>query len=177
MRATVRAVTIMEVYRNTDNKNVRFSGVDALIILVVAVILVGVGWYFFGDALFDDSDNVRISYAVRLTNVKSELTSHIHYGDAVYDSVYGELIGTVEKVRTEQYTEQVMNKSTGELVNSVKAGYYNIYITVNTTAKFSNNTYYAADTEIRVGEAVYLRLPDFCGSGFCTALAVADTEV
>ena len=148
----------------------RFGFADLLILLLIAVFVGGGFWFFLSGRLLGAGEEVNISYEVRLTGVRSELTSRVNYGDKVYDPVYGEYVGVVEKVRTEQYTEQVLNKSTGELVNAVKGGYYNMYITVNATAEYKDNAYYISTSEIRVGERAYLRLPNFCGEGYCTAL-------
>lgn len=151
-------------------KKGRFGLADIIIILLVFALVGGGAFYYFGGYLFGSGEDVQITYEVRLTKVRSELTSHVNYGDKVWDSVYGEYLGTVEKVRTEQYTEQLVDKSTGELKNAVVGGYYNMYITVNATAEYKGGLYYLADSEIRVGEGVYLRLADFCGEGYCTAL-------
>ena len=143
---------------------------DALILLlIIAVIGAAVIFYFSGHT-FGSGDAVQITYEVRVTKVRSELTSHVNYGDKVWDSVYGEYIGVVEKVRTEQYTEQVVDRATGELKNAVVGGYYNMYITVNATAEVKDGIYYLAESPVRVGEPVFLRLADFCGEGYCTSL-------
>ncbi len=151
----------------------RFGVVDALVILLVVLLACGGFWYYFSGRLLDSGKEVNLTYEVRITALRSELTSQVNYGDKVFDSVYGEYVGTVEKVRTEQYTEQVMDKSSGELVNAVKSGYYNMYITVNATAQYKEPFYYINGSEIRVGESVYLRLADFCGEGYCTSVSVA----
>ena len=161
---------------NKEKKAVRFGFVDALIILLVLAVVGGGLWFFFGSMIFDDGYDAKITYEVRLTAIKSEFTSRIQYGDDVYDSVYGEFIGTVAKVRTEPYTEQVLNKATGEFEKTVKSGYYNVYITIDATARYSDkeHTYFAADTEIKVGKPIDVRLQNFCASGYCTSLAKAE---
>ena len=83
-----------------------------ILLLIIAVIGAAVIFYFSGHT-FGSGDAVQITYEVRVTKVRSELTSHVNYGDKVWDSVYGEYIGVVEKVRTEQYTEQVVDRATG----------------------------------------------------------------
>lgn len=154
-----------------NTKKGRFGFADVLIFLLVIALVVGGFWFFLSGSLLGSGEEVSISYEVRLTEVRSELTSRVNYGDKVYDPVYGEYVGVVEKVRTEQYTEQVRDKSTGELINAVKGGYYNMYITVSAAAEYRDNIFYISGTEIRVGERVYLRLPNFCGEGYCTALS------
>ncbi len=154
-----------------NTKKGRFGFADVLILLLVAALIGGGVWIFLSGRIYDEGKEVNITYEVRLTEVRSELTSHANYGDKVYDPVYGEYIGVVEKVRTEQYTEQVLDKTTGKLVNAVKGGYYNVYITVSAVAEYKESAYYLSGSEIRVGERVYLRLPDFCGEGFCTSLS------
>ena len=151
-------------------KKGRFGIADVLIILCVLVLIGGGIFYCFGDSLFGSAETVDITYEVRVTKVRRELTSHVNYGDKVWDNVYGEYVGNVEKVRTEQYTEQLVDKSTGELKNAVVGGYYNMYITVNAKAEYKDGVYYIADSTLRVGEGVYLRLADFCAEGYCTQL-------
>ena len=157
---------------NKEKRSVRFGLIDVIIILLVLAVIGAGLWFFFGSMIFNDGYEAKITYEVRLTEIKSEFTSRIQWGDSVYDSVYGELIGTVSKVRTEQYTEQVLDKSTGEFVNTVKSGYYNVYITIDATARYSEkeHAYYAAETEIKVGKAMSVRLQDFSGVGYCIAL-------
>lgn len=154
-----------------NNKKVRFGFADVLIILLVLALAGGGFWYFFGGVLFGSGEGADIAYEVRLTAVRNEFTQKLHVGDKVYDPVYGEYIGVIEKYEHRQYTEQVLNKETGELVRSVKDGYYDLYITVRADAKLRDNAYYVEETEIRVGQSVYLRTADFCGEGYCTALA------
>jgi hypothetical protein len=161
---------------NKNTKKVRFGLVDALILLLaVSIVAFGV-WFFFENKIFDGGDDVKIRYEIKLTDIRSELTSHIHIGDSVYDGTYGEHVGVVENVRHEQYTEQIVDKDTGEPVNAVKAGYYNVYVTVVSSAKYKDSTYSVADTQIRVGELLYLRLPDFSGNGYCTSFELIKEE-
>jgi len=175
--ATELAAIPKEVCMNKENKKGRFGIADVFIILLVLLIIGGAAWYFIGDSLFEGGDYVEISYEVRLTNVRSEMIDHIHVGDKVFDGVYNESVGTVSNVSYEAYTEQVLDKNTGELVNAQKDGYYNIYITVNATAERTDNSYFVSDTAVRVGEHMHLHLPDFCGSGYCTSFALVNTEV
>ncbi len=161
---------------NKDRKKVHFGLADVVIILLVLASISAAVWYFAADSVFDRGDDVKMTYELRITNLRSEMTSHIKVGDKVYDSVYGEAIGVVEDVRVEQYTEQVFDKNAGEAVNAVKAGYYNIYLKINTTAKQKDGVYYVADTEIRVGESMGIQAPDFCGNGFCTAVKLVGGE-
>ena len=161
---------------NKENKKGRFGIADVFIMLLVLAVLGAGFWFFIGDSLFEGGDVYEVSYEVRLTDIKGEMIEHIHVGDKVFDGVYNDPVGTVASVSYEAHTEQVLDKNTGELVNAHKEGYYNIYITVNATAKYSGNSYFVADTAIRVGEHINLHLPDFCGSGYCTSFALADTE-
>ncbi len=154
-----------------NNKKVKFGFADVLIILLIVALVGGGLWYFFGGSLLGSGEDVSVTYEVRLTGIRSELTSHINIGDKVYDPVYGEYIGVIEKYEHRQYAEQVYNKETGTLEQAVKGGYYDLYITVRADMKLRDNAYYANDTEIRVGESVYLRTADFCGEGYCTALS------
>lgn len=157
-----------EVTTVMNGKRGRFGVADVLMIICV-IALIGCGLaYYFGDSLIGSSEIVDITYEVRVTKVRSELTSHVNYGDKVWDSVYGEYVGTVEKVRTEQYTEQLVDKNTGELKNAIVGGYYNMYITVNAKAEYKGGVYYISESELRVGESVFLRLSDFCAEGYCT---------
>ena len=159
-----------EVAGDMNGKKGRFGIADVIIVLMVIALIGGGLVYYFGDYLFNQSEIVDVTYEVRVTRVRSELTSHVNYGDKVWDSVYGKYVGNVEKVRTEQYTEQVMDKSTGELKNAVVGGYYNMYITVSAKAEYKDGVYFLSDSEIRVGESVFLRLADFCAEGYCTQL-------
>lgn len=156
---------------STNNKKVRFGFADVLIILLVIALVGGGVWYFFSGTLLGSGEDVTVTYEVRLTGIRNELTSHINIGDKVFDPVYGKYIGVIDKYEHPQHTEQVLDKETGELKEVVKAGYYDLYITVRADVKLRDNAYYAQDSEIRVGESVYLRTADFCGEGYCTALA------
>lgn len=161
---------------NIDKKKAKFSIVD----LVIVLLLLGMAFlmlkYFVFDSLFDEGENVGVTYEIRLQNIKSEMTNHIKYGDSVYDGVYGEHIGKVEKVRTEQHTEAVYNNTTGQYNNAVKSGYYDVYITVVCDAVSTSDTYYVADVELRVGEPMSVRLPDFCGSGYLIDVRLTGAE-
>ena len=153
-----------------NNKKVRFGFADVLIILLVVALAGGGFWYFFGGSLFGSGESVAVTYEVRITGIRNELTDNLKVGDKVYDPVYGEYIGEIVKYEHPQHTEQVLNKTTGELERSVKGGYYDLYITVRADVELRDNVYYVNDSELRVGQSVYLRTADFCGEGYCTAL-------
>ncbi len=161
---------------NRTERKVRFGLTDAVIILLVLACVALAVWYFAADSLFDGGDDVKATYVVRFTDVRIEMISHIKVGDSAYDGVYGNYIGKVSDVSIEQHTEQVLNKSTGEPVNAVKSGYFNVYVKISADAKYKDNTYYLADTELRVGESMYVNLPDFSGAGYCTEFSVVGEE-
>ena len=155
----------------TNNKKVRFGFADVFIILLVVALVGGGFWYFFGGDLLGSGEDVTVTYEVRITGIRSELTSHINVGDKVFDPVYGEYVGVIEKYEHPEHAEQVLNKDTGTLEQVPKKGYYDLYITVRADAELKDNAYYVKDSEIRVGQSVYFRTADFCGEGYCTALS------
>ena len=176
MRVIEHVAISKGVIMNKTNKKTRFGLTDVIIILFVLSAVGAAVWLFAVGPLFDGGEDIMLSYEVRITNVRSELASHIKLSDRVYDGVYGEAIGTVEDIRIEPYTEEVIDKSTGEPVNASKDGYCNIYIKINAAAKQKDGVCFVADTEIRVGEPVYVKLPDFVGAGYCTAFTVIGEE-
>ena len=157
-----------------NKKRVGFGFADVLIILLVLALAGGGFWYFFGGQLLNSGEDATISYEVRITGVKNELTTKVAVGDKVYDPVYGGYIGVIEKYEHSQHTEQILNEETGKLENAVRGGYYDLYITVKAEAKSKDNVYYINDSAIRVGESMYFRTADFCGEGYCTELTLIE---
>ena len=158
-------------------KKVGFGIADVLIILLILALAGGAVWFFFGSEFFDSGKTEEISYEVRLSAVREELVSDgtkIKVGDTVYDGAYGENIGKIQSVLVKPHTVQLLDQNTGELTDATKPGYCDVYITVTATVKKKDHSYYANDTEIKVGETIDLRLVDFCGHGYFTSVSEAE---
>ena len=151
----------------------KFNIIDVLLILIIAAAAV------FGAVILrsgrlgaeEASAERSIRYTVLLSNVKSQFIRNIQPGDSVTDTVKLMPIGEVKDVRSDFATVQIEDYNAGRIVTATVPDTYDVYVTVEAMATVSDGAYMIGGYQINVGTLVSLRVPNYTGSGFCTAVS------
>lgn len=159
-----------------EKKAFKFTIVDLFIsFAVLAVIVVGALMLVNAfDVNAADKDTVTVEYTVQFKRIRDEFSDNIHIGDAVVDAQKRHNLGTVIGVEYEQYQLELYNFETGERQSVDYPDFMNIDMKVTATAYVSDEMCFLKDSgkEIGIGTALYIHLPDFCGSGYISELNI-----
>ena len=143
---------------------------DAIIIAFIIVAAAAAFIVFRSSGLFGADETVDIEYVIYISNQRSEIIEHLVPGGNVIEGSKKYIIGEAVDVSTEPYTEEVCSYVDNKLVISEVPGYYNAFITVRAKAVLGVDGYYINGYRINTGAYIYVRLPDFCGTGYVTGV-------
>ena len=150
----------------------RFNIIDIILVAVI-IAAAAFGVYLLRSGRLGAKQQTverEIQYTVLLANVKSRFKSNIQVGDSVTDTVKLMPIGEVTDVKTVQSTVQIEDYEAGRIVTANVPDTYDISVTVTATATVSGGYYMIGGYQINVGTLVSLRVPNYTGSGYCTAV-------
>ena len=155
---------------------IKFNIIDILLVLLIVVAAAFAVYLLRSGRISSDQQKTEreIQYTVLLTNVKSRFKGNIQAGDSVTDTVKLMPIGEVTDVKTVQTTVQIEDYQEGRLVTATLPDTYDISVTVTATATVSDGYYMIGGYQINVGTLVSLRVPNYTGSGYCTAVTEVD---
>jgi hypothetical protein len=153
---------------------IRFNFIDALLILIILAAVAALVW-IFGFSSTDASANqkqVEIEYTVRIKKVRDEFRGEgfFNEGDPVTDSATLYDIGNLVSAEYSKAEHTAPNKF-GELVVSEYPNHIDITLTVRATADITGGVYNIGGYTMTVGKKVSLRVPNFVGEGYCTAIS------
>ncbi len=159
--------------KNREKLKFRFNFIDAILIAVIIGAAVFLAYIFSSSSLNmgDENSSAEIEYTVELSKVRDEFRgeSFIKNGDGVTDSVTLYAIGEVSDVAYSDY----MNKgyaADGSIVYSKYPNHMTVTVTIRAKADLSDGTYSIGGYTMAVGKKVSLRVPNFTGEGYCTAI-------
>lgn len=157
--------------QNNGTKKTRFNMVDAIAVILVLVIALGVFFVLDPINLFsaNGKETVTLLYVVEFKGVDNALKSKINSGDAVMLSNTDYALGTVNTVRTQE--AQVWEAVDGEMVKKTLADKSDIYVTIEVKCTYAKGEGYVVGTQqIAVGTPLALRFNDFFGKGYCVSI-------
>jgi len=140
---------------------------DIIVLVVLAALVAGAVWVARGGEAVAHTATVR--YTVELgqrTRVAAGFHEHVALGDAVFDGVRGNFIGTVVDVYVLPFDIAAFDETTGQMANSPIAEQERVYIVIETYAAVSAYEISADGFHIAVGRPVYVRAASFAGDGF-----------
>lgn len=155
-----------------ESKSGRFNIIDALIIVIALLLVLGAMWIFDPFELFGDDAvrDVRISYTVEIKDINDDFVSLIREGDSVIDPATGASIGTVSMVDFSEAYVWRYSEESSEMVKISIEGKVNVILTIEVDGEYESGVgYTAAGVQIAYGAPVSVRTPDFLGSGYCTS--------
>ena len=132
----------------TQDNNVRFNVVDALIIVFLTSLLALIVYIFILGNDFADlySQEQNVTYTVCISTTDLDYKDNVSVGDTVYHWNKGANTGKVTGLRVEDYAD--------------KTG-INVYITVSTVARKINSKYYINGKKIDEGASINVSFSRF----------------
>lgn len=161
-----------------NKKAFRINIVDVLITLVIIGILT-VGALMLASA-FDVSnvseDGSSVVYTVQFKKIRAEFSDNIDVGDIVVDAQKRHNLGEVSGVTSKFYELEIYDNENNSRAVAVNPDFITIEMQVKATAYVSNGMCYLKDSgkEIGIGTAMYIHLPDFCGTGYISDMVVVE---
>ena len=158
-------------------KKRKFNAVDAVIIVVIlAVIGAAAALLLMKGTSEPQSKKTKIEYIVEFRQIREEFGDNFHVGAVISDSVAKYQLGSVTAVNVENATYSGNNQHTGELVVVYYPERINVQLTVRSDATIGENDmfYIGGGYRLSVGSAVYVRMPDYVGTGYC--IEIKETE-
>ena len=157
--------------QNNSTKKARFTMVDAIAVILVLAIALGVFFVFDPFNLFaaTGTETVTLVYVVEFSGVDNSLKSKINVGDTVMLSNTDYLFGVVKGVRV--MDAKVWEAVDGVMTEKTLADKSDVYVTIEVKCTYAREEgYVVAEEQIAVGKAFALRFNDYFGTGYCISL-------
>lgn len=148
-----------------SEKKVKFTVIDALIILVVlAVIVVGVKKLL--PNLLNGSEEEKVDFTVLIQKEDMGFADAITVGDNVTVSLTEKDGGIVKDVKAEPAVTLAYNSIDGTYANEIIEGKYDIYITIEADAGISDLAVKTGGTAVKVGAEIPVRGKGYASMGY-----------
>lgn len=155
------------------NRKHRFNAVDLIITLVIVAVIAAVVYIFFlGDDVFGGTNTVKIQYTLEVRDERDELISaaSMNIGKTLVEGTSKYALGEVVDLYTTGAKYSTWDATTGQSTVSDYPEHSDICFVVNADATLDpeNGRYSIGGFEMSVGSLVYLRLPYYAGTAYCT---------
>ena len=120
-----------------------------------------------------DPGKTELLYTVTLSAVREEYLHGIQIGAPVLDAVSKRPIGELIDCEITQATTQSYSKRAGCMRRVAYPGFQTVTMTIRARGAAMPGGYSLGGFTLYRGERISLRLPDFVGTGVCTALDTA----
>ncbi len=148
-----------------------FNIIDALIIIIIAIVGVGVYMFFSANstALTEDEalNTSKIRYTVQVGELPREYADSIKVGDTVFDYETGVGIGTVAAVDFKNSVYVGYDKTTGGQKLTSLEDFVDLVITVETSAKKTERYFAIDDISMYIGKNLKMITPGLFCEGSC----------
>lgn len=138
----------------SENKKVRFTLIDAIVVLVIIAVIAFVGYKFFGKEVVQNqatSDTFEISFYIE--EAPDFAVDNIKVGSTVTDEAKKVSLGTIKNVETGDAVGFV-GTDDGEFVTSSKENYKSVKITAEVNANEFEHGIKVAGNEYVVGHSM-----------------------
>lgn len=163
----------------TERVRRRFNIIDAVLILLIALVVVVCTHLlspiaFFGNLI--SGKTYTLEYTVEISGVSEEYVEMVKENDVAMDSISKKTLGKVIAVDCDtQYSELQYDEQNGVGVLATYPDRYNMLITISAECTYEEGVgYQVNDQRIAVGEKLSLRLPEYLCEGYCTDFSVMD---
>ena len=162
-----------------SNKKRRFNLMDVIItVIIIAVIALLAYVFIFNRSTGDTVDTVRIQYTLEVKNERDELVDNAaaNIGKSLIEGMAKYNLGEVVDFKYTPSTYSAFNHETGESVAALYPEHSDVSFIVSADAVKNPVTgrYSIGGFEISVGTLVYVRLPEYAGTSYCTAIREAE---
>lgn len=144
-------------------KKIRFNAVDVLIILFVAAAVAVFGYVFLSEknvGSSSSSDKLRLQYVLKVNDLDDKFVGNVSKGDDLIEFDTNKSIGTVVAVSSAPAKRIGTNAATGAQVISEIEQKSDLFITVETEAQFTDDTYFVDGIAVTVGNVVVMTAPN-----------------
>ena len=162
-----------------SSKKRRFTVIDVIITLIIIIAIALLAYIFvFNRTTVDTSNTVNIKFTLEVKNERDELVDNAaaNIGKDLIEGTAKYNLGKVTDFYSVPATFATFNHETGEAVNALFPEHSNVCFVVESEAIENPTTgrYSISGFEVSVGTLVYIRLPEYAGSAYCTS--VQETE-
>ncbi len=157
-------------------KKFSFNIIDAALV-VIALVAIAILIFVFNNKDIvkpQGNEKVQIEYTVTVSPVREEFINLVKIGDKVTNTAVMESCGEVVTVTNSDYIYEGTNDATGEKVYTPYPGMKTMVIKIKANAAKTDYGYSVNGFDIVIGEKVSFRVPDYTGTGICTAIKVLD---
>lgn len=148
-----------------SEKKVKFTVVDALIILAVLAVIV-VGAKKLLPDMLNGSEEGKVDFTVLIQKEDMGFADAITVGDNVTVSLTEKDGGIVKDVKAEPAVTLAYNSIDGTYANEIIEGKYDIYITIEADASISDLAVKTGGTAVKVGAEIPVRGKGYASMGY-----------
>lgn len=148
-----------------SEKKIKFTVIDALIILVVLAVLV-FGVKKLLPNMLNGSEEEKVDFTVLVQKEDMGFADAITVGDNVTVSLTEKDGGIVKEVKTEPAVTMAYNSIDGTYSNEVIEGKYDVYITIEADANVSDLAVKTGGTAVKVGAEIPVRGKGYASMGY-----------
>ncbi len=151
-------------------KKHKFNAIDAVILIVIAAVIGAAVFFFVTGEFGGASDTVTLEYVVEIRTIRDDYVDNFKIGEQIIDSVARFNLGKIVAIEVEPATFNGNDLTTGTLKVYEYPEHSDVTLTVVAEARLGENGRYIVGDgfDISVGTAVYMRLPNYTGVGYCT---------
>ncbi len=169
----------------TAPKKHRFNAVDAVIVLLILAVI-GAALFLLGAGRSADgeenpalaSDERMIEYQVEIRTIRNEFNDNFKVGEKMVESSQKYPLGEIVDIQVRDAVYVGVDTVNGKLVTGIYPDHSDVTLTLRTPVTLDEEKTYIAGGGFRltVGAQIYIRLPDFAGTGYCTAIHEIDAQ-
>lgn len=150
-------------------KKVKFTVIDAIIILVViAVAAIGIKTFLPG--IMNTSQEEKVDFTVMLQKEDRGFAEAINIGDNVTVSLTEKDGGIIKEVKAEPAMTLAYNSIEGTYSNEVIEGKYDVYVTIEADANVSDLAVKTGGTAVKVGAEIPVRGKGYASMGYVISI-------
>lgn len=148
-----------------SEKKVKFTAVDAVIILIVIAAL-AVGAVKLLPSVMNTSEKEKTNFTVLVQNQGGDFADAVTVGDNVTISLTEKDGGIVKNVKAEPAAAMAYNSIEGVYTNEEIEGKYDVYIMIEAETEVSDLAIKAGSTPIKVGAQIPVRGKGYASTGY-----------
>ena len=148
-----------------SEKKVKFTVIDAVIIVVVLAVLF-VGAKKLLPSIMSGSGNEKVDFTVLIQNEGENFADAITVGDRVTISLTEKDGGIVKNVETKPAVTLAYNSIDGTYANETIEGKYDVYVTIEADMEINDLSLKTGGTAVKVGAEVPVRGKGYASMGY-----------
>lgn len=165
--------------KGNNSKKHRINAVDVIIILLITVVIAAAAVIFIGGGGIDGltgNQLVDFEYVIEFRQLREEFTDNIVPGQQLVDAAEKKRLGESMAVNISPSVITNTDMENGKLVYANHPDYYDVDVIVKAKALINDEGEVFIDGTYRltVGGLIYVQMPNFTGSAYCTEMIIAE---